>query len=146
MKGSAVDAANKQAWITSRDIAILAAVLGFVDFALPLLPDLAGVLELAISDPSSRQVLLFLALALLDAFWAMGVVAAWQSKPVLAWVVAAGSLVLWLLGWRHFLILAPGPFLFILSATLTTVASKRKHIEDCEDRGGRECGGGSGVS
>jgi hypothetical protein len=129
-RGSAGTAANRQAWITSRDIAILAAVLGFVDFAIPLLPDLVGVLDLAIRDPSSRQVLLFLALTLLDLFWALGVVAAWQSKPVLAWVVGAGALALWLLGWRHFVILAPGPFLFILSAVLTTVVRKRKPLEE----------------
>lgn len=105
-------------------------MLGFVDFAMPLLIDLPGVIEFAIREPSFRRVLLSLALALLGLFWALGVVAAWRSKPFLAWVVAAGALVLWLLGWRHFAILAPGPFLFILSAVLTTVVRARKPVEE----------------
>lgn len=127
-----MNAVTKQAFITSRDIAILAAVLGFVDYSMPLLLDFGGVLEFAIRDPSSRRILLSLALAVLVLFWALGVVAAWRSKPVLAWVVAVGAMVLWLLGWRHFVVLAPGPFLFILSAVLTTVGRKRKPVE--EDR------------
>lgn len=110
---------TREPWVTSRDVAVVAAFLGFVLLAGPLLIDLAGVFELVVTDPSSVQVLISLAVVLVVLVAALGVVGAWFRKSLLSWLVALSCLALGVRSpnWWTALIAA----LYVLAAILTTL-------------------------
>lgn len=89
---------------------------------MPLLIDVLG--GNLLEAPHPEYVLLLLVATLLPG--SLGVLAAWRGHVILVWVIAALFIALWVVWWRHFLILSAMPVLYLGTAVLTTVASQAK--------------------
>lgn len=112
----------RASFLSLDDLAVLAAILGFVAYGVPLAVDILGGNPL--SAPGGPFPLVLLLALLLPG--AVGVWAAWRRNRAVLWVVTALVLGAWIAWWRHFVILAPVPALYVVAAVLAAVGRRRK--------------------
>lgn len=104
------------------DWTVLATILGFVTYGVPVVIEIAGGNLLAVQG--GLYLLLLMLATLLPG--ALGVWAAWRRHPVVVWVVAALVAGAWAIWWREFALVAPVPAFYAASAVLALVSRERR--------------------
>jgi len=108
------------------DWTVLAAILGFVTYGVPIVIEIVGGNFLAVQGGLYR-LLIMLAMLLPGA---LGVWAAWRRHPLVVCAVAALVIGAWAVWWREFVLVAPLPVLYAAAAVLALVSRERRVSED----------------
>lgn len=112
--------------VSLHDWTVLAAILGFVTYAVPIVIEIVGG-NLVAAQGGIYLLLIMLAMLVPGA---LGVWAASRRHPVVLWVVAALVIGAWAIWWREFALVSPVPAFYAVAAGLAWVGRRRGISED----------------